>query len=39
MTVDIPPEEIARIAPILEALDEAFRPLLKELPRAYTESE
>lgn len=39
MTDDIPPEQIARITPTLDALYEAFRPLLKELPLAYTESE
>ncbi len=37
--LDIPPEDIAKIAPVLDALEQTFRPLLKELPVAYTEAE
>lgn len=33
----IPPEDVAKFAPVLDALEEAFRPLLNEL--SYTESE
>jgi hypothetical protein len=35
--LDIPPEDVAKVAPTLDALEEAFRPLLKEL--SYTESD
>ena len=35
--LNIPPEDLAKLAPVLDALEEAFRPLLKEL--SYTESE
>jgi hypothetical protein len=35
--LDVPPEDAAKSAPVLDALEEAFRPLLKEL--SYTESE
>lgn len=35
--LNIPPEDMAKAAPVLDALEEAFRPLLKEL--SYTESE
>jgi hypothetical protein len=35
--LDIPPEQIAKIAPTLDALEEAFQPLLAQL--SYTESE
>lgn len=38
-TLEIPPEDLARIVPILDALEAAFRPLTRELPRAYAESE
>ncbi len=38
-TLEIPPDELAKIVPILDALEEAFRPLTRELPLAYTESE
>lgn len=37
--LDIPPEDTAKIAPILDALEAAFRPLTEELPRAYAEWE
>jgi hypothetical protein len=37
--LDIPPEAIAKFAPIHDALEESFRPLLKDLPRSYAESE
>lgn len=37
--LDIPPAEITKIAPALDALEEAFRPLVNDLPVAYTESE
>ena len=33
--LNIPPEAFAAITPTLEALDEAFRPLLKELEGGY----
>jgi hypothetical protein len=33
--LDIPPEAIASFAPTLDALEEAFRPLLKELGGGY----
>jgi hypothetical protein len=29
--LDIPPEEVAKFAPVLDALEEAFRPLVQEL--------
>jgi hypothetical protein len=35
--LNIPPEDMAKVAPVLDALEEAFRPLLKDL--SYTESE
>jgi hypothetical protein len=35
--LDIPPEDIAKLAPVMDTLEEAFRPLLNEL--SYTESE
>ena len=35
--LNVPPENAAIFAPVLEALEEAFRPLLKDL--SYTESE
>ena len=35
--LDIPPEDVAKLTPVLAALEEAFRPLLKEL--SYTDSE
>jgi hypothetical protein len=35
--LDIPPEDMAKLAPVMDALEEAFRPLLNEL--SYTESE
>lgn len=35
--LDIPREDVAKLAPVLEALEEAFRPLLKDL--SYIESE
>jgi hypothetical protein len=35
--LDIPPDDVAKFASVLDALEEAFRPLLKEL--SYTESE
>ena len=37
--LDIPPDDIAKITPVLDALEEAFRPLVRELPRAYAEWE
>lgn len=37
--LDIPAEEAAKIAPTLDALEDAFRPLAAELPLAYAESE
>jgi hypothetical protein len=37
--LDIPPEAVEKFAPILDALLESFRPLLKDLPPSYTESE
>ena len=37
--LDIPLDDIAKIALILDALEKAFRPLTKELPRAYGEWE
>ena len=33
--LDIPPEDVAAIAPVLDSLEEAFRPLLKELGGGY----
>ncbi len=33
--LDIPPEAVAAIAPTLDALEEVFRPLLKELGGGY----
>jgi len=35
----IPPEDMAKLSPVLDALDEAFRPLVNDLPVAYAESE
>jgi hypothetical protein len=35
--LNIPPEDLAKLAPVLDALEGAFRPLLNEL--SYTESE
>lgn len=37
--LDIPAEDMAKIAPILDALEAAFRPLTRQLPRAYAEAE
>ena len=37
--LNIPPEDVAKSAPILDQLEAAFRPLVKDLPRAYSESE
>jgi hypothetical protein len=33
--LNIPPEAVAAIAPVLDELDEAFRPLLDELGGGY----
>ena len=33
--LDIPPEAVAAITPTLDALEEAFRPLLEELGGGY----
>jgi len=30
--LDIPSEELERVAPVLEALEAAFRPLVKSIP-------
>jgi hypothetical protein len=35
--LDIPSEDVAKLTPVMDALEEAFRPLLNEL--SYTESE
>ena len=35
--LDIPPEDLAKIIPTLDTLEEAFRPLLNQL--SYTDSE
>jgi hypothetical protein len=37
--LDIPPGEVAKFALALDALEASLRPLLKDLPRAYAESE
>lgn len=37
--LDIPLQQIEKIAPTLDALEEAFLPLPDKLPRAYAEWE
>ena len=37
--LDIPADDVAKIAPVLDALEEQLRPLVRELPSAYGEWE